>query len=68
VRQILNEMPQKDRNLLRAVFLEEKEKDTVCREFGVDRNYLRVLLHRAKDKFKVLYEKDQMGMERRVTS
>jgi len=64
VRQILNEMPQKDRNLLRAIFLEEKEKDAVCREFGVDRDYLRVLLHRAKDKFKGLYEKDQMRIAR----
>lgn len=64
VRQVLNDMPQKDRNLLRAIFLEEKEKDSVCREFGVDRNYLRVLLHRAKDKFKALYEKDQMRIAR----
>jgi len=44
--------------------LEEKEKDAVCREFGVDRDYLRVLLHRAKDKFKGLYEKDQMRIAR----
>jgi len=65
VRQILGEMPQKDRNLLRAIFLEEKEKDEVCREFGVERDYLRVLVHRAKDKFKALYEKDQVGVARR---
>src|SRR6266481_2749541 len=64
VRQILNEMPSKDRNLLRAIFLEDKEKDAVCREFGVNRDYLRVLLHRAKDKFKALYEKDQMRIAR----
>jgi RNA polymerase sigma-70 factor (ECF subfamily) len=68
VHQILNEMPSKDRNLLRAIFLEDKEKDAVCREFGVNRDYLRVLLHRAKDKFKALYQKDQMGIARRVTS
>ena len=68
VRQILEEMPQKDRNLLRAIFLEEKEKDAVCREFGVDRNYLRVLLHRAKDKFRALYEKDHMRIARPVSS
>jgi RNA polymerase sigma-70 factor, ECF subfamily len=68
VRQILDEMPSKDRHLLRAIFLEDKEKDAVCREFGVNRDYLRVLLHRAKDKFKALYEKDQMGIARRVTS
>jgi len=64
VRQILEEMPEKDRKLLGAIFLEEKDKDAVCREFGVDRDYLRVLLHRAKDKFKALYEKDQMRIAR----
>lgn len=66
VRQILAEMPKKDRELLRAIFLEEKEKDEICAEFGVERDYLRVLVHRAKDKFKTLYEKDQMGVARRV--
>ena len=65
VRHILDEMPQRDRDLLRAIFLEEKDKDVVCREFGVDRDYLRVLLHRAKDKFKALYEKDQSSITRR---
>ena len=57
VRRTLDGMPKRDRDLLRDIFLEEKEKDTVCREFGVDREYLRVLVHRAKDKFKALYEK-----------
>ena len=64
VRRILAEMPKKDRDLLRAIFLEEQEKDTVCKELGVDREYLRVLVHRAKDKFKALYEKGQMGVAR----
>jgi RNA polymerase sigma-70 factor, ECF subfamily len=67
VRRILDAMSKRDRELLRAIFLEEKEKDTVCRELGVDREYLRVLVHRAKDKFKALYEKGQMGVARRAT-
>jgi RNA polymerase sigma-70 factor, ECF subfamily len=67
VRRILDAMPKRDRNLLRAIFLEEKEKDAVCREFGVDREYLRVLVYRAKDKFKALYEKGQIGIARRAT-
>jgi RNA polymerase sigma-70 factor (ECF subfamily) len=67
VRKILWELPARDRELLGAVFLEEKEKDTVCREMGVDRNYLRVLLHRAKHKFKAVYEKEQFGALPRVT-
>ena len=67
VRRILEGLPKRDRELLRAIFLDEKEKDSVCQEFGVDREYLRVLVHRAKDKFKVLYEKGQMGVARRAT-
>jgi RNA polymerase sigma-70 factor (ECF subfamily) len=67
VRRILDGMPKRDRDLLRAIFLEEKEKDTVCRDFGVDREYLRVLVYRAKDKFKALYEKGQMGLAGQAT-
>ncbi len=67
VRRILDGMPKRDRDLLRAIFLEEKEKDSVCRELGVDREYLRVLVHRAKDKFRALYEKGQIGIARRAT-
>ena len=68
VRRILNGMPKRDRDLLRDIFLEEKEKDSVCRELGVDREYLRVLVHRAKDKFKALYGKGQMGIAHRGTA
>jgi RNA polymerase sigma-70 factor, ECF subfamily len=67
VRQILGAMPKRDRALLRALFFEEKEKDDVCQEMGVDRDYLRVLLLRAKDKFRVLYEKGQIGIARRAS-
>jgi RNA polymerase sigma-70 factor (ECF subfamily) len=58
VREILDELPERDRRLLREVFLEERDKDAVCRDFGVDRDYLRVLLHRAKQTFKSLYLKN----------
>ena len=57
VREILDEMPERDRRILRAIFLEERDKDEVCREFGVARDYLRVLLHRAKKVFKEEYRK-----------
>jgi RNA polymerase sigma-70 factor (ECF subfamily) len=57
VREILLDLPARDRSLLKAVFLEERDRDEVCREFGVDREYLRVLLHRAKQDFKVEYIK-----------
>jgi RNA polymerase sigma-70 factor, ECF subfamily len=57
VREILDELPERDRRVLREIFLEERDKDEVCRDFGVDRDYLRVLLHRAKLAFKSLYLK-----------
>ena len=57
VRAILEEMPERDRRIIREVFLEERDKDDVCRDFGVDRDYLRVLVHRAKQSFKSLYLK-----------
>jgi RNA polymerase sigma-70 factor (ECF subfamily) len=57
VRAILEEMPERDRRIIREVFLEERDKDEVCRDFGVDRDYLRVLVHRAKQSFKSLYLK-----------
>jgi RNA polymerase sigma-70 factor, ECF subfamily len=55
VNEILLELPVRDRALLKAVFLDERERDEVCREFGVDREYLRVLLYRAKQEFKAEY-------------
>ena len=57
VRRVLDGLPRKDRDLLREVFFLEKDKDEICRERGVDREYLRVLLHRAKSRFRSDYEK-----------
>lgn len=66
VQEILDEMPERDRRLIREVFLEERDKDAVCRDFGVDRDYLRVLLHRAKLSFKSLYLKKLTARARGV--
>lgn len=52
VRAALADLPQKEKDLLRWLFFEERDKDEVCRELQVDRAYLRVLLHRAKNKFR----------------
>ena len=61
VRKILNELPERDRRLLQSVLLEERDKDEVCAEFGISREYLRVLLHRAKHSFKSFYI-DHLGL------
>jgi RNA polymerase sigma-70 factor (ECF subfamily) len=52
VRELLDKLSTMDRQILRLVFLEERDKDEVCRICHVDRNYLRVLLHRAKNRFR----------------
>jgi RNA polymerase sigma-70 factor, ECF subfamily len=57
VRNVLDELTERDRRVLRELFLEERDKDDVCRDFGVDRDYLRVLVHRAKQAFKSQYLK-----------
>jgi RNA polymerase sigma-70 factor (ECF subfamily) len=55
VHQSLTALPVRDRDLLRAVLMEERDKDEVCDELGVTREYLRVLVHRAKQSFKAVY-------------
>lgn len=55
VRDILEELPERDRRVLKEIFIEERDKDDVCKDFGIDRNYLRVLLHRAKQSFRTTY-------------
>jgi RNA polymerase sigma-70 factor (ECF subfamily) len=55
VRSVLSELPEKDRTILRWLFFEERDKGEVCRVLHVDREYLRVLVHRAKQRFRNEY-------------
>ena len=68
VREILGELKRRDRDLLRALFLEEKSKDEICGQFGVDREYLRVLLYRAKDRFRSSFRQEAQGPAGRTTA
>jgi RNA polymerase sigma-70 factor (ECF subfamily) len=52
VREAIEQLPQRDRDLIRWLFFENRPKDDVCRELNVDREYLRVLFHRAKQRFR----------------
>ena len=52
VRQALSRLPEKEQTLLKWLFFEERSKDDICRSLNIDRNYLRVLLHRAKHRFR----------------
>lgn len=52
IRRALEALPAKEQELLRWLFLEERDKDDVCRELQIDRDYLRVLLFRAKHRLR----------------
>ena len=64
VRHVLNGLSERDRRLIREILLEERSKDEVCRELGVDREYLRVLLYRARQSFKTEYLRSAAGSAR----
>ena len=53
VHEILSRLSERNRLILQRVFLEECDKDKFCRELGVSREYLRVLLCRSRKSFKV---------------
>lgn len=58
VQQALADLPQKEKDLLRWLFFEERDKDDICRTLKIDRDYLRVLVHRAKNKFRDRFQTD----------
>lgn len=57
VHNVLDSLPARDRSILQAVFLEEQDRDEVCRELCVSREYIRVLVHRAKQSFREEYSR-----------
>jgi RNA polymerase sigma-70 factor (ECF subfamily) len=52
VRNVLAKLTPLNRRLLTMLFVEEQSKDVICDELGVDREYLRVLLFRARAEFR----------------
>jgi len=57
VEKVLDELPEKDRELLRMFFLDERDKSEICKRFDVSEDYFRVLLHRAKLRFRSMYSR-----------
>jgi RNA polymerase sigma-70 factor (ECF subfamily) len=49
---ILAGLPERDRDLLRMAMLEEVDKAELCKRFDASEEYLRVLLHRARGRFR----------------
>lgn len=61
VRAVLDAMGDRDAAILRALFIEDADKDEICERYGIDREYLRVLLHRAKGKFRTAFLRRNSG-------
>ena len=61
VRWVLDKLAEKDRKILVALFMDEKEREEVCQEFGITRDNLRVLLHRALITARTLLAKGAMN-------
>ena len=58
VTRVLAELSANHRDLIRKVFFEECDKDDLCRDLRVTRNYLRVMVHRATRRFREGYVKE----------
>ena len=67
VRRVLAKLDLKDRKILHAVFFEQRDKNEVCRELGVSREYLRVLLYRAKQQFMAEYKQMESAPKNKIT-
>ena len=56
VREVLHTLSAKEQMILRRIFLEESDKDEICRELSISRDYLRVRLHRALEQLRRAFE------------
>lgn len=59
IAEVLSKLRDKDRKILTAIYIDERDKDEVCRQFEVSRDHLRLLLHRALKK-----AREQFGSKR----
>jgi RNA polymerase sigma-70 factor (ECF subfamily) len=49
-------LAERDRAILRALYLEGREKEDICREWGMTDAQFRVVLFRAKERFRRVYD------------
>ena len=51
----LAELADRDRSILRCLYLEGKDKEDICKEWGMSDAQFRVVLFRAKERFRRAY-------------
>jgi len=54
----LAELAERDRMILRSLYLEGKEKEDICKEWNMTDAQFRVVLFRAKERFRRVYSAD----------
>jgi RNA polymerase sigma factor (sigma-70 family) len=54
----VKKLPSRDRGALAAVFYEGRDRDEVCKERGVSRDQLKMILFRARQKFKREWQRE----------
>lgn len=54
----LAELAERDRAILRSLYLEGREKEEICREWGMTDAQFRVVLFRAKERFRRVYDSE----------
>jgi RNA polymerase sigma-70 factor (ECF subfamily) len=59
IRGVLSKLSDTDQVVLRKTFLEERDKDEICRELGIERANLRVRVHRALARFRVAIQDEE---------
>jgi RNA polymerase sigma-70 factor (ECF subfamily) len=55
---VMVQLAPKDGEILRAFFLEERDKDEICRAMGLSDAQFRVALFRAKERFREIYREN----------
>jgi RNA polymerase sigma-70 factor (ECF subfamily) len=65
VRKALSRLAPYGREILRAALLEEQSRDEICLRFGITRNRLRLLIHRAKKELRACAQGKQGNTGRR---
>jgi RNA polymerase sigma-70 factor (ECF subfamily) len=60
---VMVQLSSRDREILRAFYLEEKDKSEICRVTGLTEAQFRVALFRAKERFREIY---QQSMKRKA--
>jgi len=65
IRQVIDELPtDRDRQLLFRFYVSEEDKETICADFGLTSLHFNRVLHRARERYKELYEKAVSRLER----